>query len=48
MSRQRIRFASRRKRLRDRVKAKLVLKGILAFDYAKLAADVGIDAINTL
>ena len=33
------------KRLRDMVKAKLVLKGILAFEDAKLAADVGIDAI---
>ena len=33
------------KRLRDTVKAKLVLKGILAFEDAKLAADVGIDAI---
>ena len=33
------------KRLRDTVKAKLVLKGILAFEDAKLAADSGIDAI---
>jgi 4-hydroxymandelate oxidase len=33
------------KRLRDRVKVKLVLKGILAFEDAKLAADAGIDAI---
>jgi 4-hydroxymandelate oxidase len=33
------------KRLRDMVKAKLVLKGILAFEDAKLAADLGIDAI---
>jgi isopentenyl diphosphate isomerase/L-lactate dehydrogenase-like FMN-dependent dehydrogenase len=33
------------KRLRDMVKAKLVLKGILAFEDAKLAADAGIDAI---
>jgi len=33
------------KRLRDTVKAKLVLKGILAFEDAKLAADAGIDAI---
>jgi len=33
------------KRLRDMVKVKLVLKGILAFEDAKLAADAGIDAI---
>jgi 4-hydroxymandelate oxidase len=33
------------KRLRDTVKTKLVLKGILAFEDAKRAADVGIDAI---
>jgi len=33
------------KRLRDLVKVKLVLKGILAFEDAKLAADSGIDAI---
>jgi 4-hydroxymandelate oxidase len=33
------------KRLRDIVKVKLVLKGILAFEDAKLAADAGIDAI---
>jgi (S)-2-hydroxy-acid oxidase len=33
------------KRLRDTVKGKLVLKGILAFEDAKLAADAGIDAI---
>ena len=33
------------KRLRDTVKAKLVLKGVLAFEDAKLAADSGIDAI---
>jgi 4-hydroxymandelate oxidase len=33
------------KRLRDSVKVKLVLKGILAFEDAKLAADSGIDAI---
>jgi 4-hydroxymandelate oxidase len=33
------------KRLRDTVKVKLVLKGILAFEDAKLAADAGIDAI---
>jgi 4-hydroxymandelate oxidase len=33
------------KRLRDMVKVKLVLKGILAFEDAKLAADTGIDAI---
>src|SRR5258707_1580131 len=33
------------KRLRDTVKVKLVLKGILAFEDAKLAADSGIDAI---
>jgi 4-hydroxymandelate oxidase len=33
------------KRLRDTVKVKLVLKGILAFEDAKLAADTGIDAI---
>jgi isopentenyl diphosphate isomerase/L-lactate dehydrogenase-like FMN-dependent dehydrogenase len=33
------------KRLRDLVKVKLVLKGILAFEDAKLAADAGIDAI---
>jgi 4-hydroxymandelate oxidase len=32
-------------RLRDSVKVKLVLKGILAFEDAKLAADAGIDAI---
>ena len=33
------------KRLRDSVKVRLVLKGILAFEDAKLAADAGIDAI---
>ncbi len=33
------------KRLRDLVKVKLVLKGILAFEDAKLAAESGIDAI---
>jgi isopentenyl diphosphate isomerase/L-lactate dehydrogenase-like FMN-dependent dehydrogenase len=33
------------KRLRDTVKVKLVLKGILAFEDAELAADAGIDAI---
>ena len=33
------------KRLRDMTKAKLVLKGILAFEDAKLAAEAGIDAI---
>jgi 4-hydroxymandelate oxidase len=33
------------KRLRDTVKVKLVLKGILASEDAKLAADAGIDAI---
>ena len=33
------------KRLRDIVKVKLVLKGILAFEDAKLAADSGVDAI---
>jgi 4-hydroxymandelate oxidase len=33
------------KRLRDTVKVKLVLKGILAFEDAKLAVDAGIDAI---
>ena len=33
------------KRLRDTVKVKLVLKGILAFEDAKLAADAGINAI---
>jgi 4-hydroxymandelate oxidase len=33
------------KRLRDLVKVKLVLKGVLAFEHAKLAADSGIDAI---
>jgi 4-hydroxymandelate oxidase len=33
------------KRLRDRIKVKLVLKGILAFEDAKLAADAGVDAI---
>jgi 4-hydroxymandelate oxidase len=33
------------KRLRDTVKVKLVLKGILAFEDARLAADAGIDAI---
>ena len=33
------------KRLRDRVKVKLVLKGILASEDARLAADAGIDAI---
>ena len=33
------------KRLRDTVKGKLVLKGILAFEEARLAADAGIDAI---
>jgi 4-hydroxymandelate oxidase len=32
-------------RLRDSVKVKLVLKGIQAFEDAKLAADAGIDAI---
>jgi 4-hydroxymandelate oxidase len=32
-------------RLRDTVKVKLVLKGILAFEDAQLAADAGIDAI---
>jgi 4-hydroxymandelate oxidase len=32
-------------RLRDTVKGKLVLKGIMAFEDAKLAADAGIDAI---
>jgi 4-hydroxymandelate oxidase len=33
------------KRLRDTVKVRLVLKGILAHEDAKLAADAGIDAI---
>jgi 4-hydroxymandelate oxidase len=33
------------KRLRNTVKVKLVLKGILTFEDAKLAADAGIDAI---
>ena len=33
------------KRLRDMVKVKLVLKGILAHEDAKLAADAGIDAV---
>jgi 4-hydroxymandelate oxidase len=33
------------KRLRDMVKVKLLLKGILAFEDAKLAAENGIDAI---
>jgi isopentenyl diphosphate isomerase/L-lactate dehydrogenase-like FMN-dependent dehydrogenase len=33
------------RRLRDSVKVKLVLKGILAFEDAKLAADAGVDAI---
>jgi 4-hydroxymandelate oxidase len=33
------------KRLRDLIKVKLVLKGILAFEDARLAADAGIDAI---
>jgi isopentenyl diphosphate isomerase/L-lactate dehydrogenase-like FMN-dependent dehydrogenase len=33
------------KRLRDTVKVKLVLKGILSYEDAKLAADAGIDAI---
>jgi 4-hydroxymandelate oxidase len=33
------------RRLRDMVKVKLVLKGILAFEDAKLAADSGVDAI---
>jgi isopentenyl diphosphate isomerase/L-lactate dehydrogenase-like FMN-dependent dehydrogenase len=33
------------KRLRDTVKTKLVLKGILAHEDAKLAADAGIDAV---
>ena len=33
------------KRLRDSVKVNLVLKGILAFEDAKLAAGAGIDAI---
>ena len=33
------------RRLRDTVKTKLVLKGILAFEDAKLAADAGVDAI---
>jgi 4-hydroxymandelate oxidase len=33
------------KRLRDTVKVKLVLKGILDYEDAKLAADAGIDAI---
>ena len=33
------------KRLRDTVKVKLVLKGILAFEDAKLATEAGIDAI---
>jgi 4-hydroxymandelate oxidase len=33
------------KRPRDKVKVKLVLKGVLAFEDARLAADAGIDAI---
>jgi isopentenyl diphosphate isomerase/L-lactate dehydrogenase-like FMN-dependent dehydrogenase len=33
------------KRLRDLVKVKLVLKGIVAFEDARLAADAGLDAI---
>jgi isopentenyl diphosphate isomerase/L-lactate dehydrogenase-like FMN-dependent dehydrogenase len=33
------------KRLREMVKGKLVLKGIVAFEDAKLAADAGVDAI---
>jgi 4-hydroxymandelate oxidase len=33
------------KRLRDTVKVKLVLKGILAFEDAKLATEAGIDAV---
>jgi isopentenyl diphosphate isomerase/L-lactate dehydrogenase-like FMN-dependent dehydrogenase len=33
------------KRLRDMVKVKLVLKGILAHEDAKLAADAGVDAV---
>lgn len=33
------------KRLRDTVKGKLLLKGILAFEDARLAADAGIDGI---
>src|SRR5215470_6804176 len=33
------------KRLRDMVKGKLLLKGILAFEEAKLAADAGLDGI---
>src|SRR5258708_10380614 len=33
------------KRLRDTVKTKIVLKGILAHEDAKLAMDTGIDAI---
>jgi isopentenyl diphosphate isomerase/L-lactate dehydrogenase-like FMN-dependent dehydrogenase len=33
------------KRLRDTVKMKIVLKGILAHEDAKLAADAGMDAI---
>jgi 4-hydroxymandelate oxidase len=33
------------KRLRDKVKVKLVLKGIMALEDAKLAAEAGIDAI---
>jgi 4-hydroxymandelate oxidase len=33
------------KRLRDMVKVKLLLKGIVAFEDAKLAADAGIDGI---
>ena len=33
------------KRLRDAVRGKLLLKGILAFEDAKLAADAGIDGI---
>jgi isopentenyl diphosphate isomerase/L-lactate dehydrogenase-like FMN-dependent dehydrogenase len=33
------------KRLRDTVKAKMVLKGILAHEDAKLAAEAGIDAV---
>src|SRR5207253_9810310 len=33
------------KRLRDRIEVRLVLKGILAFEDAKLATDAGVDAI---
>jgi 4-hydroxymandelate oxidase len=33
------------KRLRDRIRVKFVLKGILAFEDAKRAADAGVDAI---